>query len=49
MDLKKDFNRLVPKTFWARRNSQLGEHLVTQVSKTYEKILIVWMIFDSKF
>jgi len=30
MDLKKDFNRLVPKHFWARPKSEFGEHFATQ-------------------
>jgi len=32
MDLKKDFNRLLTKFFWARPNSEFGEHLATQAS-----------------
>jgi len=32
MDLKKDYNRLIPKLFWARPRSEFGEHLVTQAS-----------------
>jgi len=30
MDLKKDFNRLVPKHFWARPKSEFGEHFASQ-------------------
>jgi len=37
INLKKDFNRLVPKLFWARPKSELGEHLVTQASKNVMK------------
>ena len=32
MDLKKDFNRLVPKLFWALPKSEFSEHLATQAS-----------------
>jgi len=32
MDLKKDFNFLISKLFWARHKSEFGEHQVTHVS-----------------
>jgi len=32
MDLKKDFNRFIPKLFGTRRKSEFGEHLATQAS-----------------
>ena len=32
MDLKKNFNLLLPKPFWARPKSEFGEHLVAQAS-----------------
>jgi len=37
MDLKKDFNRLLPKLFWARPKSEFGEHLATQISNNVWK------------
>jgi len=49
MDLKKDFNRLIPKLFWARPKSDFGEHLVTQASnKVWKKYWLCEMIFGSK-
>jgi len=30
MDMKKSFNRLVPKLFWARPKSEFVEHIATQ-------------------
>jgi len=35
MDLKKDFNRLLPKLFWAQ--SEFGEHLATHNSNNVWK------------
>jgi len=32
MDLKKDFNRFIPKLFGARRKSEFDEHLATHAS-----------------
>jgi len=32
MDLKKDFNLLITKLFWAQPKSEFGEHLATQAS-----------------
>jgi len=37
MDLKKHFNRVVSKIFWARLKYELGEHLVTQASNNVMK------------
>jgi len=37
MDWKKDFNRLVPKLYWARLKSEFVEHLVTQASNNVWK------------
>ena len=38
----------VPKLFWARLKSELGEHLANQASHNVLKIMIAWMIFGSK-
>jgi len=37
MDLKKDFNRLLSKCFWARPKSEFGERLATQTSSNVWK------------
>jgi len=37
MDLKKDFNRFLPKLFWARPKSEFSEHLVTHTSNNVWK------------
>jgi len=37
MDLKKDFNRLLPLVFWARPKSEFGEHLPIQAWNTISK------------
>jgi len=38
MDLKKEFNRLLTKRFWAQPKSQFGDNLATQASTNVWKI-----------
>jgi len=37
MDLKKDFNRFLPKLFWARPKSEFGERPATLASNNARK------------
>jgi len=42
MDLKENFNSLVPRLFWARPKFEFGEHVATQASNNvWEKYCCV--------